>query len=261
MAPTLRKITSGILLLATLWFHRRLQLVSNGLQRLYGLPLAFGFKPLTPAGCKQLVLCFGFLHCLVMTHRSSVGQHLALGEPKEVVQLRFPVPKEYLLALKRLVLSEVQPHDDNAVQAADFFLHEVVLSNRHLALMGGPRLPALEAHVRGGMVGSGENQFCSSLSRGRDVQLVLHDVEESRSVGARWIIVRGQRKDLLDTQVHTRLTGTDVTDAFQHFIKVVRGSNAFHCRMFEAFIVKDEAFHQVLPQLICRPLTELGAPL
>src|SRR5664280_2264632 len=99
MAPTLRKITSGILLLATFRFRRRLQLVSNGLQRLYGLPLAFGFKPLTPAGCKQLVLCFGFLHCLVMTHRSSVGKHLAFGEPKEVVQPRLQVLEKYVLAL------------------------------------------------------------------------------------------------------------------------------------------------------------------
>src|SRR5450756_1271292 len=244
---------------STFGFHRRLQLASNGLQRLYGLPLALSFKPFTPAGCKQLVLCFGLFHCLVMTHGASVSQYLALSEPKKFVQLRSPVLKKYLLALKRLILSVVQPHDDNAVQSSDFILREVVLRNRHVALMDRPRLPALQAHVHGGMIGPGEHQFCSSLSHGSDVQLVLHDLEESRSVGAQWIIVGGQRKDLLDTQVHTRLTGTDVTDAFQHFIIVVRGSNACHDRVFEAFIVEDKAFHQILSQMVRCPLTELGA--
>ena len=109
------------------------------------------------------------------------------------------------------------------------------------------------------MIGPGEDQFCSRLPHSSGVQLALHDLEEGCSVGPRWIIVRSQRKDLLDTQVHPRLTGTDVPDALQHFIEVVRSSNALRHGVFEAFIVEDEAFHQVLSQLVCRPLTELGS--
>jgi hypothetical protein len=58
---------------------------------------------------------------------SSIGKHSPIVESKKLFELRLPVLEKDLFASPTLILGEIQPHRDDAVQLANLFFTEVIL--------------------------------------------------------------------------------------------------------------------------------------
>jgi len=90
----------------------------------------------------------------------------------------------------------------------------------------------------------------------RPVQLVLHTGIKFTGDFRVGVVIHGQAVDLGDFSIKLLFGGTDIANAFEQLVKIVRAQPA---PFFQAFIVHGEAFDQVLAQPFGRPASELGA--
>ena len=106
-----------------------------------------------------------------------------------------------------------------------------------------------------GLAGS-ERPRTSSAARRRIQQLVLHFGEELVRAGLVAAVVAGEGEQVADLLVEAFFGGTDVSDAGEEFVEVVRAAVG----ILEARVVHREAFDEVFAQVRIRPLPELGSP-
>ena len=140
---------------------------------------------------------------------------------RKVVEAGLPVVQEDLLAPPRLILGEIEKHDDDAVQLVDLGFAQVVLGHGHIALANDAASPRRQAHVGLGRVGPFGDQFRRGLAGGGKVQLVLDRLEEDLRLRLGGRIVGGQREDFPYAQIHPALAGADVADALQQLVEVI----------------------------------------
>ena len=109
------------------------------------------------------------------------------------------------------------------------------------------------------MVGALGDEFGGGLAGGSPVQLVLDDLEELLGFRRIGLVVGGEREDVAHLEIHALLAGADVADAFEQFVEIVWHAGAG--RVFQAFVVENEALEQVFLQPRSGPLAELGAAM
>jgi hypothetical protein len=115
---------------------------------------------------------------------AGVWQHVAFVEAEELIELLLPVAQEHLLAATRLILSEVEKHDDDAIELGDLRLAQVVLGDRHVGPADDSPLPRGQAHVRPARVRPLGDELGRGLASDGEVQLVLDDLEDALRVVA-----------------------------------------------------------------------------
>ena len=114
-----------------------------------------------------------------------------------------------------------------------------------------------EPHKRLGCIGAPVNQLGSSLPGAGKVQLVLNGLKKQIGIPHRRLIIRGQSKNLAHPQIHPLLTGADIADTHQQFIKIIRRRQCADRRIFQALVINGEAFLQILAQGARGPLAKL----
>lgn len=99
----------------------------------------------------------------------------------------------------------------------------------------------------------------NGVSSTGEVQFVLYDFEELGCLLVIRLVIRSKREDFTHAEIHAFFAGTDVADALQQFVEVIRCGDGANGRVFQAFVVYGKAFLQVLAEGACRPLAKLGS--
>ena len=94
------------------------------------------------------------------------------------------------------------------------------------------------------------------MARGGIFQLVLHRLEEVLSDLAFAVVVHRECENLLDLLIHSLLTGTDIPNPLQQFIKVV--STEF-TGIAQSLVIEGKALLHVLSQNAAGPPAEVYA--
>ncbi len=142
----------------------------------------------------------------------------------------------------------------------EFFFVEIVFGDGDVVFADdAARAGGFEAHGGEGCVGALVDNLGSGAAVGGEVDFVLDGGEELLGgLGVRGVVDAGG-VDVEDFLVEAAFGGADVADAFEEFVEVV--GLAFAGGIFEAFVVHDEALHQVFGEAGGGPLAELGAAM
>src|SRR3989338_9227488 len=89
------------------------------------------------------------------------------------------------------------------------------------------------------------------------MKFILNNLKEFQRLFRFGIIIGRQLVNIADLLIKPLLTGANVPDALQHFVKIVRTD--VDARL-EAFVINGEPFDKILIKPLCRPFTELRAP-
>jgi hypothetical protein len=172
--------------------------------RAIGFLFSFDFPNRPAAGGEMLEFSLGAGVGFPLADRSGVGEDVPLVEAEEFVAFGFPIPEEDLLATPGLILGEVEPHRDDAIQRADLVILQLVLGHDHVVFAHHITAPGGQSHVRQGVVGPAGDQLGRGQGGGGEVELVLDDLEELDGGLPRRIVVTRQGEDFPDPEILRR---------------------------------------------------------
>ena len=111
-------------------------------------------------------------------------------------------------------------------------LREIVFGDRHVDLSDGTLgcvFPGAQTHVGFCGIGAAFDDFCSGVAMYRPMELVLNCGIEFLGNGVIGVVVDARRVDVGDFLVKAPLRSTDLSNAFEKFVKIIltNGSPVF----------------------------------
>jgi hypothetical protein len=184
-----------------------------------------------------------------------MGQHGTVVEDQEPINVLTPIGQGEGLSVLQPKFSLFEEDHDQAIQGVHLIGCEVVLGDDDVLLSDTGSGPSPQGHVGSVRVGPGDDDLCRSLLGDGEEELVLDFREKEVGVGIVSPLIDAKGKQVPDLLVEPLFRGPYFPDACQHLVEIVPSA-----RILEAFVVHDEALHEVFGQVAGRPLAELGAP-
>ena len=132
--------------------------------------------------------------------------------------------------------------DDEAVEGVDFVFGEVIFGNEDVGFADFVAFPDEQSEVRVVGIGAGGDEFGGGILGDCVGQGVLGGGEKVPCAVVGFVVVGAEGEELADFLIKAFFRGANVADARQHLVEMIGAVIG----VFEAFVVHDETFEQIL---------------